>query len=146
MLVSDSFVTPRSQIFDFSYDGGGEYDMQYNFGNLLRGFSDVSPRDDIFRFDNFTQFHDELRMIRPDLVVGKWVSDWSLAVNNSDVIADLYNLINAGDTNKVLSTVLKLFNLRIPRLPIEVGVSFLNVENDPSKGSRIGLGYILRKM
>ena len=146
MLVSDSFVTPRSQIFDFNYNGEGEYNMHYNFGNLLRGFSDVSPRDDIFRFDDFTQFHDELRMVRPDIVVGKWVTDWSLAVNNSDVIADLYDLINAGDTNKVLNTVSKLFNLRIPRLSIELGVSFLNVENDPQKGSRIGLGYILRKM
>ena len=48
--------------------------------------------------------------------------------------------------NDVLNTVSKLFNLRIPRLPIELGVSFLNVENDPQKGSRIGLEYILRKI
>ena len=146
MLVSDSFVTPRSQIFDFDYNGDGEYEMHYNFGNLLRGFSDVSPRDDIFRFDDFTQFHDELRMIRPDVVLGKWISDWSLVVNNPDVIADLYNLINTGNTNQVLNTISRVFNLRIPRLPTELGVSFLNVENDPQKGSRIGLGYILHKI
>ena len=146
MLVSDSFVTPRSQIFDFSYDGDGEYNMHYNFANLLRGFSDVSPREDIFRFDDFTQFHDELRMIRPDTVVGKWVTDWSLAVNNPNVIADLHNLILTGDTNMILNSISRVFNLRIPRLPTEIGVSFLNVENDPQKGSRIGLGYILRKI
>ena len=40
-LVSDSFVTPRSQLFDFSYDGSGEYKMHYNFGNLIQGFSEV---------------------------------------------------------------------------------------------------------
>jgi hypothetical protein len=146
MLVSDSFVTPRSQIFDFNYNGENEYNMHYNFANLLRGFSDVSPREDIFRFDDYTQFHDELRMIRPDVVLGKWVTEWSLAVNNTATITDLHNLILTGDTNRVLDTVSKIFNLRMPRLPAELGVSFLNVENDPQKGSRIGLGYILRKI
>ncbi len=148
MLVSDSFVTPRSQIFDFNYNGEGDYKMHYNFANLLRGFSEVTIREDIFRFDDFTQFHDELRMIRgrPDVVFGKWVTEWSLAVNNTATIADLYNLILTGDTNKVLDTVSKIFNLRLPRLPAELGVSFLHVENDPQKGSRIGLGYILRKI
>jgi hypothetical protein len=146
MLVSDSFITPRSQIFDFNYNGENEYNMHYNFANLLRGFSEVSIREDIFRFDDYTPFHDELRMIRPDVVLGKWVTEWSLAANNSATITDLYNLILSGDTNKVLDTVSKIFNLRIPRLPAELGVSFLNVENDPQKGSRIGLGYILRKI
>jgi len=52
--------------------------MHYNFANLIQGNSDVSITSDIFRFDDFTPFHDELRMIRPDLVVGKWVIEWSL--------------------------------------------------------------------
>ena len=146
MLVSDSFVTPRSQIFDFNYNGENEYKMHYNFANLLRGHSEVSGRDDIFRFDDYTQFHDDLRMIRPDVVLGKWVTEWSLAVNNAGTIADLYDLILTGDTNKVVDTVSRIFNLRIPRLPVELGVSFLNVENDPQKGSRIGLGYVLHKI
>jgi len=99
----------------------------------------------MFRFDDFTPFHDELRMIRPDMVVGKWVTDWSLAVNNSDVITDLHSLILTGDTSKVLDSINRVFNLRMPRLPKELGISFLHVETDPQKGSRIGLGYILRK-
>ncbi|NIU00420.1 MAG: hypothetical protein GWN62_11700, partial [Aliifodinibius sp.] len=74
MLVSDSFVTPRSQVFEFDYDGSGEYNMRYNFTNLIQGYSDVSVMPDMFRFDDFTPFHDELRMVRPDLVVGKWVT------------------------------------------------------------------------
>ena len=36
MLVSDSFVTPRSQIFDFNYNGENEYNMHYNFANLRK--------------------------------------------------------------------------------------------------------------
>ena len=146
MLVSDSFVTPRSQIFDFDYDGSGEYQMHYNFSNLLQGYSEVSANEDLFRFDDFTPFHDELRMIRPDFVVGKWVTDWSLPQSSRFSIEELQSLINSGASNiQVLDSIYKIFNLRIPRLPQEIGISFLNVENDPQKGSRIGLSYILRK-
>jgi hypothetical protein len=146
MLVSDSFVTPRSQVFDFDYDGSEEYQMHYNFSNMLQGYSEVSSNEDLFRFDDFTPFHDELRMIRPDVVVGKWVTDWSLPQSSRFSIEDLQNSINSGaSTIQVLDSIYKIFNLRIPRLPQEIGISFLNVENHPQKGSRIGLSYILRK-
>ena len=146
VLVSDSFITPRSQIFEFDYDGSGEYQMYYNFSNLIRGYSEVSVNDALFRFDDFTPFHDELRMIRPDFVVGKWVSDWSLLNTSNFSLSELQNLINTGaSTIQILDSIYKIFNLRIPRLPQEIGVSFLNVENHPQKGSRIGLSYILRK-
>jgi len=146
LLVSDSFVTPRSQVFNFDYDGNGEYQMHYNFSNLIQGYSEVSANEDLFRFDDFTPFHDELRMIRPDFVVGKWVTDWSSLQSSRFSILELENLINSGaSTIQVLDSVYKIFNLRIPRLPQEIGVSFLNVENHSQKGSRIGLSYILRK-
>ena len=146
VLVSDSFITPRSQVFEFDYDGSGEYQMHYNFTNLIRGYSEVHVNNDLFRFNDFTPFHDELRMIRPDFVVGKWVSDWSLLDSSSFSLSELQNLINSGaSTIQILDSVYKIFNLRIPQLPQEIGVSFLNVENHPQKGSRIGLSYILRK-
>jgi len=146
MLVSDSFVSPRSQIFDFEYDGSGEYQMHYNFAGLIGGYSDISANKDLFRFDDFTPFHDELKMIRPDLVVGKWVTNWSLLQGNQFSINELQNMINSGASQfQVLDSIYKIFNLRIPRLPQEIGLSFLNVENHPQKGSRIGLGYILKK-
>ncbi|MDH3765392.1 MAG: GMC family oxidoreductase, partial [Nitrosopumilus sp.] len=146
MLVSDSFVTPRSQVFDFDYDGSEEYQMHYNFLNMLQGYSEVSSNEDLFRFDDFTPFHDELRMIRPDVVVGKWVTNWSLPQSSRFSIEDLQNSINSGaSTIQVLDSIYKIFNLRIPRLPQEIGISFLNVENHLQKGSRIGLSYILRK-
>ena len=146
MLVSDSFVTPRSQVFDFDYDGSEEYQMHYNFLNMLQGYSEVSSNEDLFRFDDFTPFHDELRMIRPDVVVGKWVTNWSLPQSSRFSIEDLQNSINSGaSTIQVLDSIYKIFNLRMPRLPQEIGISFLNVENHPQKGSRIGLSYILRK-
>ena len=146
-LVSDSFVSPRSQIFDFEYDGSGEYQMHYNFANLLRGYSEVSANNNLFRFDDFTPFHDELRMIRDDLVVGKWVTNWSLLPSSQFSLQELQTLINSGASqNQILDSIYKIFNLRIPQLPQEIGLSFLNVENHPQKGSRIGLSYILRRM
>ena len=146
VLVSDSFVSPRSQLFEFDYDGSGQYQMYYNFSNIIRGYSEVSTDTDLFRFDDFTPFHDEIRMIRPDFVVGKWVTEWSLTQNNIFSIQELQTLINSGaSTIQILDSIYKIFNLRIPRLPQEIGLSFLNVENHPQKGSRIGLSYILRK-
>ena len=145
-LVSDSFVTPRSQLFDFSYDGSGEYKMHYNFGNLIQGFSEVTANNSLFRFDDFTPFHDELRMIRPDFVVGRWVTNWSMLQSSQFSIDELKNLINEGASNiQILDSIYKIFNIRLPRLPQEIGISFLNVENDSQKGFRIGLSYILRK-
>ena len=146
LLVSDSFVTPRSQVFNFDYDGNGEYQMHFNFSNLIQGYSEVSANEDLFRFDDFTPFHDELRMIRPDFVVGKWVTNWSLLQSSRFSILELENLINSSaSTIQILDSIYKIFNLRIPRLSQEIGVIFLNVENHPQKGSRIGLSYILRK-
>ncbi|QMU55017.1 MAG: hypothetical protein GKS07_09090 [Nitrosopumilus sp.] len=145
-LVSDSFVSPKSQLFDFDYDGNGDYQMHYNFLNLIRGYSEVSASGDLFRFDDFTPFHDELRMIRPDFVVGKWVTNWSLLPDSRFSVEELQNLINSDASSiQILDSVYKIFNLRLPKLPKEIGLSFLNVENHPQKGSRIGLSYILRK-
>lgn len=146
VLVSDSFVTPRSQIFDFRYDGSEEYNMHYNFGNLIQGLSEVTSNNELFRFDDFTPFHDELRMINPNLVVGKWVTNWSMLQSSRFSIEELQNLINDGASNlQILDSIYKIFNIRLPRLPQELGISFLNVENNPQKGFRIGLSYILKR-
>ena len=76
MLVSDSAVTPRAQIFHFDYEDG-LIDMRYSFANMLHGRSDISITDRLFRFDDPTPFHDEIRMVTPNLVVGRWVTEWS---------------------------------------------------------------------
>ena len=70
MLVSDSAVTPRAQIFYFDYEDG-HIDMRYSFANMLRGRSDVSITDRLFRFDDQTPFHDEIRMVTPKFYRGK---------------------------------------------------------------------------
>ena len=75
MLVSDSAISPRSQIFTFTYEDG-ELDMKYKFANMLSGRSDVSfIEENILRLDDQTPFHDEIRMVTPDFAVGVWMSE-----------------------------------------------------------------------
>ncbi|HEY9492782.1 MAG TPA: GMC family oxidoreductase, partial [Nitrososphaeraceae archaeon] len=48
MLVSDSSLSPRSQLFYFNYEDG-ELDMRYSFANMLRGRSDVLTGGNVLR-------------------------------------------------------------------------------------------------
>ena len=92
MLVSDSAVTPRAQIFYFDYEDG-QIDMRYSFANMLRGRADVSLTDGLFRFDDQTPFHDEIRMVTPNLIVGRWVTEWSSEHILKPYIEDLKRLM-----------------------------------------------------
>jgi len=147
MLVSDSVVSPRSQVFEFEYDGNGKIQMKYNFSNLILGRSGVKIDADLFRFDDFTPLHDEIRMVTPNFVVGKWVTDWSRTRSSADAINDLKRLIATNASlDAVSDAFFNVFNLHIPEIPKELGISFLNVENDEQKGTRIGLGYMLKRI
>lgn len=149
MLVSDSAVTPRTQVFYFNYEDG-EIDMRYSFANMLTGRSDVSASSTIFRFDDPTPFHDEIRMVTPDLAVGKWVSEWSSENALKPFIDDIKRHLPIPSSSETDTFFEKLLHfgasVRGLRLPREAGVSFLHVENDESKGSRIGLSYLLKRL
>jgi hypothetical protein len=76
-LVSDSAVTPVSQVFDYTKDNLGKLQMEYTFGGLLRGISKVVLSKEEMRMYDFTNWHDEVRIVRNDFMVGKWCSPWS---------------------------------------------------------------------
>lgn len=148
MLVSDSAVTPRSQVFYFDYEDG-EIDMRYSFANMLHGRSDVRVTDKLFRFDDPTPFHDEIRMVTPDLVVGRWITEWSSEDALKPYIEDLKRALPipiSPSAEAFLERISKMLNIRGIRLPKELGVSFLGVEEDEQKGTRIGLSYILKRI
>lgn len=147
MLVSDSAISPRSQLFYFDYEDG-EVDMRYSFANMLRGRSDVTASDALFRLNDPTPFHDELRMVTPDLAVGRWVTEWSSDDALKPIIQDFrrYLPIPASSVTDALLDMLSMRNIRGIRLPQEFGVSFLGVEEDELKGSRVGLSYLLKKI
>jgi choline dehydrogenase-like flavoprotein len=73
-LVSDSALTPDVQVFTYTRDNFGKLQMQYIFGNLLSGISRVELTSDHMRMYDFTNWHDEVKMITNDFMVGKWCS------------------------------------------------------------------------
>jgi len=149
MLVSDSAVMPRAQIFYFDYEDG-QIDMRYSFANMLRGRSDISITDRLFRFDDQTPLHDEIRMITPNLIVGRWVTDWSSEDSLKPYLDDFKRLLAIPASKEKESAYEKLAQMlpfRGIRLPKELGLSFLGVEVDEEHNkSRVGLSYILKKI
>jgi choline dehydrogenase-like flavoprotein len=149
MLVSDSAITPRSQLFYFNYEDG-ELDMRYSFVNMLQGRSDVRITDSLFRLDDQTPLYDELRIVTPNLAVGRWVTEWSDEELLRPIIDDFKRYCPipvSAETESLLDKISQLSGLRGPRLPRELGLSFLGVEKDEKTGkTRIGLSYLLKKV
>jgi choline dehydrogenase-like flavoprotein len=149
MLVSDSAITPRSQLFYFNYEDG-EIDMRYSFANILQGRSDVRITDSIFRLDDQTPLYDELRVVTPNLAVGQWVTEWSDEELLRPVIEDFKRYCPipvSAEAESLLDKISRLSGLRGPRLPRELGLSFLGVERDEKTGkTRIGLSYLMKKI
>jgi choline dehydrogenase-like flavoprotein len=150
MLVSDSSLTPRSQIFYFDYEDG-EIDMRYSFVNMLHGRSDITiTENSIFRLDDQTPFHDEIRMVTSNFAVGLWISEWSSSNVLEPIIQDLLRyspvkIIN-DDALKDKLSFLRQFYLPGIRIPKELGLSFLQVEENDQNETRIGLSYILKRI
>jgi hypothetical protein len=149
MMVSDSALSPRSQLFYFNYEDG-EIDMRYSFANLLTGRSDVTTEGSILRLDDPTPFHDEIKVVSPNFAVGVWMSEWSSKNSLQPVIDDLqrYFPIRFSDNDILGSRLSFLERLRFQglTLPKEAGLSFLHVEENEKRETRVGLLYALRKI
>jgi hypothetical protein len=149
MLVSNSAVTPRTQLFYFDYEDG-QIDMRYSFANMLQGRSDVNITDRLFRLDDRTPFHDEIRMVTPNLMVGRWVTDWL----SEDLLRPYYDEVKHVLSIPVLlnaetefQRLLHMFPNHKIRLPKEASLSFLGAEvDDKNVKTRIGLSYILKRI
>ncbi|MEE8113756.1 MAG: GMC family oxidoreductase [Nitrososphaerales archaeon] len=76
-LVSDSAVTPDTQVFDYREDQSGKLEMGYIFGGLLRGTSRVTLTPEQMNMYDFTSWHDEVKIVTNDFMVGKWCSPWT---------------------------------------------------------------------
>jgi len=148
MLVSDSSLSPRSQLFYFNYEDG-EIDMRYSFANMLTGRSDVLTEGNVLRLDDPTPFHDEIRMVSTNFAVGIWMSEWSSEDTLQPFIDDLrrYFPIRISD-NDMLNKMSFLERLRFRgiKVPKELGTSFLHVEENEEHETRIGLLYALKRV
>jgi hypothetical protein len=76
-LVSDSALTPVTQVFDYTKDNLGKLQMAYVFGALLRGISKVDLTKEQMNMYDFTNWHDEVKIVNEEFMVGKWCSQWS---------------------------------------------------------------------
>jgi hypothetical protein len=76
-LVSDSSLTPVTQEFNYTKDNAGKLQMEYAFGGLLRGISKVVLTDEQMNMYDYTNWHDEVKAVSNDIMVGKWCSPWT---------------------------------------------------------------------
>ena len=76
-LVCDSAVTPVVQIFTYTYDIVGKLRMNYVFGDLIRGVSRVILTPQQMNMYDYTDWHDEVKMVKEDFMVGKWCAPWT---------------------------------------------------------------------
>ncbi len=71
-MVSNASLTPPLFRFWYSVDAAGMVSCKWNFMNILKGNSKVEmTKDQMLMFD-FTNFHDEIRMVRDDAMVGRY--------------------------------------------------------------------------
>jgi hypothetical protein len=76
-LVSDSTLTPVTQVFNYTKDNLGRLQMEYTFGGLLRGISRVVLTPEQMNMYDFTNWHDEVKAVKDNFMVGKWCSPWT---------------------------------------------------------------------
>ncbi|MBI3023096.1 MAG: GMC family oxidoreductase, partial [Thaumarchaeota archaeon] len=74
-LVSDSTLSPVMFRFRY-YKKGGELKCDYIFGGILPGTSEIKFSQEMMLMFDFTGqlFHDEIRMVRRDLMLGRYCS------------------------------------------------------------------------
>lgn len=71
-MVSNTCLTPPVFRFRYGLDSQGKVTCEYIFMYLLRGNSRVEFTQTQMNMFDFTNFHDEIRMVRDDFMVGKY--------------------------------------------------------------------------
>jgi hypothetical protein len=122
--------------------------MRHSFDSSVHGRSDVRIGDSHFSLSDIP-LYDELRIVTPNLAVGRWATDWRDNELLIPVIEDFkrYIPIPVSADESLLYKIYRAFDLGGLRLPRELGLSFLEVEEDEETGNtRIGLTYLLKKI
>ena len=72
--VANATDTGVAAYLQFDLKPGGHIEAHYNFLGLLEGLVHPVVGQDHFELDDFTPFHDEIRRVSPDFMVGKYVT------------------------------------------------------------------------
>ena len=73
-MVSDSALI-QSHLFTFKE--GEPRKMEYLFANILRGESRVDLTEEELKLYDFTNWHDEIRIVNNNFMIGKYSSPWT---------------------------------------------------------------------
>ncbi len=76
-MVSNANNTGVAAYLKFDHKPDGSLEARYQFLGLIEGLSEPAFGQDHFRMDDFTPFHDEIRFVNKDLMVGKYFTDAS---------------------------------------------------------------------
>ena len=72
-MVSSASLTPPLFRFWYSVDGSGRVACKWNFMNVMKGTSKIRMTPRQLEMFDFTNFHDEIRMIAEDAMVGRYL-------------------------------------------------------------------------
>ncbi len=72
--VANATDTGVAAYLEFDLKPDGRIEAHYNFMGLLEGLVHPVLGQDHFELDDFTPFHDEIRVVAPDFMVGKYVT------------------------------------------------------------------------
>jgi uncharacterized protein YndB with AHSA1/START domain len=73
-MVSNASLTPPQFRFWYSVDGSGRLSCRWNYMNILKGDSRLKLTGKELEMFDFTNFHDEIRMITDDTMIGRYLS------------------------------------------------------------------------
>lgn len=74
-MVANATNTGTAAYLKFDLQPDGRLESRYQFLGLLEGHSTPLFNADHFRMDDFTHFHDEIRVLNQDLLIGKYITE-----------------------------------------------------------------------
>lgn len=81
-MVSNAHNTGVVAYLKFDHKPDGRLEARYQFLGLFEGLADASFGQEHFRMDDFTPFHDEIRFVNQDMLIGKYATDARPALFN----------------------------------------------------------------
>ncbi|MBS1786094.1 MAG: GMC family oxidoreductase [Acidobacteria bacterium] len=74
-MVSNASNTGVVAYLKFDHKPDGRLEARYQFLGLIEGLADPTFGQDHFRLDDFTSFHDEIRFVNQNMLVGQYFTD-----------------------------------------------------------------------
>ena len=80
-IISNSSLTPPLFRLSYQTDNVGKVTCKWNFMNIFIGNSKIELTSEQLKMFDFTNFHDEIRMISDDVMIGKYILKSNQVIN-----------------------------------------------------------------